>query len=228
MNKALIRLKKGVTALLICTIAFALGACNRTDGGDSLGDTLSSFSYEAGNWDGNIYSSNFLGFKVTMPDNWTAASEEEISTEKENIINDSLASSDASREEIERGIIYEFKLTNDATYSYVNVVLKDMDIVYSMAYSEEDFMNVYRQNMQQMNVGDMRISAMSDPQWVNLAGNKYYMSEMEYSYNNTTTYQRIYLRKIGTFMENLTMSVVDKEEFKEIESMFSPMDTTNN
>lgn len=219
MKRASNLIKKGLAAVLICITALAITACN-TNGDGSEGNTVSSFSYQQGTWSDNVYTSDFLGIKLALSDNWSAASQEEIDKEKQNIINDSLSDSNASPEEIERGIEYDLKLTNDTTHSSMNIVLKDMDIIYSMVYTEEDYMNSYRQNMQQMNIGNMYITAMSDPKWVTLGGNKYYMSEMEYSYENTTTYQRIYLRKIGTYMENLTMSVVSPEEFNEIESMF--------
>lgn len=209
-------MKRALALLMIITTMLTFTACKQ-DGG-----SISHLGYEAGVWNEDVYTSSFLNTSITVADGWVAATENEILAEKQHIIQDSMASSEASKEEIERGIIYELKLTNDKTYAFMDIVLKDMDIIYSMAYSEEDFMAVYRKNMQEINMENMYISSMSDAQWVTLGGNEYYMMEIEYSYNTSfSAHQRIYLKKFGTYMCNLTMSVVNPEEFADIESMFA-------
>jgi len=211
-------MKRALALLMIVVVMLTFASCKwGRDGG-----SISSLNYEEGSWNENVYSSSFLNTAIIVADDWEAATEEEIAAEKQHIIEDSMASSEASKEEIERGIIYELKLTNDESFAYMDIVLKDMDIIYSMAYSEEDFMAVYRKNMQEINMENMYISSMNDAKWVTLGGNEYYMMEMEYSYNKSfSAYQRLYLKKIGTYMCSLTMSVVDKAEFTEVEGMFS-------
>ena len=211
-------MKRALALLMIIATMLTFASCKRGGG------SISSLGYEAGIWNEDTYSSSFLNTTINVADGWTVATEDEILAEKQHIIEDSKASSEASQEEIERGIIYELKLTNDKTYAFMDIVLKDMDIIYSMAYSEEDFMAVYRKNMQEINMENMYISSMSDAQWVTLGGNEYYMMEIEYSYNNSfSAHQRIYLKKFGTYMCNLTMSVVNPDEFAEIENMFSAL-----
>ncbi len=211
-------MKRLIALIMIITTLLSLTACKWDNDNNT---TISHLNYKDGWWRDNMYHSEFLDTTIIVANGWKAATEEEIAEEKQHIIEDSTASSEASKEEIERGIIYELKLTNDKTYAFMDIVLKDMDIIYSMAYSEEDFMAVYRKNMQEINMENMYISSMSDAEWVTLGGNDYYMMEIEYSYNNSfTAYQRIYLKKIGTYMCNLTMSVVDTAEFEVIENMF--------
>ncbi len=204
-------MKKTLAVVIAIITALTFASCSKK----------ATKQYEPGKWKGNEYKSEFLNATIKVSDGWTIATKDELAKEEQIIIEDSMASTDASREEIERGIICELKLTNDKTFAYMDIVLKDMDIIYSAAHSEEDYMEVYRQNMQNVTVEDMSISSMSDAKWVKLGGNDSYMMEVEYSYANADpVYQRIYFRKVGTYMCTLTMSVVDKAEFTAIEDMF--------
>lgn len=207
-----------IALMVILTLIIPFSGCKSTQ----MSDTLSNLHHKPGTWNGSVYSSEFLNTTVSVPNGWTIATEQELEQGRQTIITDSMEDSQATKEEIERGIIYEFKLTNHDTYSTVNLVLKDMDIIYSMAYNEEDFMDVYCKNMQQLEIDGMYISKMSDPEWVTLGGSKYLMCELQYDIDgHLANYQKIYLRKIGTYMANLTIAGLDKRHFDGIENMFT-------
>lgn len=212
-------MKRLIAILFAIVIMFTLTCCSL----NNPNSIVSGLAYQPGEWNKGTYNSAFLNTSIVLSGNWYSVSEKELAREKQVIIKESMGDTDATEEEVERGVEYELKIANETSQADLSIVHKDMDIIYSMAYSEEDILNAYKQNMQNLSNDDMHIISMSSPQWVPLGENEYYMLEIEYSYQRTmTTYQRIYLRKIGTYMTTLTMSAIDKAEFNRLEDMFGP------
>lgn len=74
-------MKKWLALLLAAMMALALVACGDTpanDNNDNKDNDTKTEEFARGSWDGNVYTNDSLGLTVTIPEEWSVATDEEL------------------------------------------------------------------------------------------------------------------------------------------------------
>ena len=74
-------MKKWLALLLAAMMALALVACGDTpakDNNDNKDNDTKTEEFARGSWDGNVYTNDSLGLTVTIPAEWSVATDEEL------------------------------------------------------------------------------------------------------------------------------------------------------
>lgn len=182
------------TALVMLILAFA--GCGN------------SFTLEKGEWNGNTFTNEVTGVKLTIDDNWVAATDEELAEMMDLTIDevtdgDSNSLSDAV---LKLQNIFDCMVTNNSTGSSVIVLYENLTVSGSSKMTAEEYLNTLKEQLPSSLGTAFEIGEVSER---TVGSNTYKTLCADASDSGVVQY---YLtRKIDNYMINIIVTAVGQE-----------------
>lgn len=179
-----------IITLLVCLVVMltAFTACDFNSGTAAI---------KAGKWEEDVFTNNWSGIKVTLPDGYTSLSKvemEQLFAQGEEIIVNDPGLSDIEIDKIKTKVLYEFMIKfpdqkTNISLSYENMSYAGKIISEKMYLDKlkEEFSKITQMKYTFLNSGKEEI-----------AGKNY--TAANFSLNSGAAFQTIYLRKIDDVM----------------------------
>ena len=198
-------MKKAVAFILLIVTVTLLCACG------------SNVKVKHGSTEGNIYTNESIGLKFTKPDKWTFATESEIA----NIMN--IAAEEFDIEEmLEQGktaTIVEFLAMDRTTGNNVSMNFENLEKSNSTLISEKKYIEYSKEKMQeQFKSHGYEFGEIKDAKLGNV---NFKTFEATCKYNGVSMKQQMYIKKYGSYMAVITITVVNGASVSDVENMFS-------
>ena len=183
-------------------------------------------NFKRGTVEGNVYTSEFGGFKLTAPDDWKFATDEQI-LQVMNIGANAVYSdkADAALEianqaTISDAICMNSSSTENITISYENLA---KNVALPDDASAEDYFAIA--DRQFALIPSMKYTKVSGPENTTLGGNEYLRAVYDVDYGNITLKQAYYVRRVEDFINVISVtSYAPDKDILSYEELFSAID----
>ncbi len=174
-----------------------------------------------GSWENNVYTNTFLGLSYTLPEDWQAATDEEILS-----MMGLGAELLGKKEDLEKSLesqqsIYDFYVVNDTTGSNINISFENLSLsIGGILYSEEDYADVVTQQLQSLEGMTYIIGAYEE---VTLGDKTFLKVPATVEYSGISMEQQYYFHKEGKYMCSiiLTCTSIDTKTPEQIMESFT-------
>ena len=183
-------------------------------------------NFKRGTVEGNVYTSEFGGFKLTAPDDWKFATDEQI-LQVMNIGANAVYSdkADAALEianqaTISDAICMNSSSTENITISYENLA---KNVALPDDASAEDYFAIA--DRQFALIPSMKYTKVSGPENTTLGGNEYLRAVYDVDYGNITLKQAYYVTRVDDFINVISVtSYAPDKDILSYEELFSAID----
>ena len=183
-------------------------------------------NFKRGTVEGNVYTSEFGGFKLTAPDDWKFATDEQIlqvmNIGANAVYNDKAdaALEIANQATISDAICMNSSSTENITISYENLA---KNVALPDDASAEDYFAIA--DRQFALIPSMKYTKVSGPENTTLGGNEYLRAVYDVDYGNITLKQAYYVRRVEDFINVISVtSYAPDKDILSYEELFSAID----
>lgn len=198
-------MKRLLSATLCLIVAVTLIGCSQAP----------TAKFTRGTWDGNVYTSEFLGLTFTKPENWEIASDEEM----EELFGISMDMMEADTDAAKQQVIFDMLVADPETNSNISFMFQNLSVIKGgKSITEEQFAKSIEEQS----------SALEGVTYVAGELKTATFGEKDYKYmSSTITMQGVemnqiaIIRKEGNYIFNATATTTGGETVEEILAMFS-------
>ena len=194
-------MKRWLALLLAAMMAFALVACGDTpaNNGDNKKDDTKTEEFARGSWEGNVYTNDSLGLTITVPENWTVASDEELA-EITGVVIENTANEDLSAEFLKAQNMYEMMAQDNEAGTNIIVMAENLAVsVGGTSYDEKAYSDVVINNLPEENG-----YTFAEGETLTIGGRDYYHVQAS-AYNGALGQDYLFTR-VGKYMVCIIMS----------------------
>lgn len=157
-----------------------------------------------GTWNGNVYTNESIGLTVTKPDDWAAASDEEMGTILD-AGSELIDLDDETLDAAQAQAIYDMVIS--APMSGDNVMIMMERNTYDL--NEEQYAEAFTSQLQAMTTGELTYTFDESVQGntQKIGAHDYYTIAAQSTYQNQTLSQYYYLRKQGGYMVGISCTL---------------------
>ena len=170
-----------------------------------------------GTIEGNVYTSEFMGLSFTKPDSWVYSTDEEIA-QVMNVGAEILERSEFEQKAAELATIYDMMVKDMLWGNNINISFENLVMSQASNITVEQYIETFKALMNQQ--AAMMNYEFAETEAVKLGELDFSKVAATGSYSGVSFDQYIYLRKEGTYMIVITISVFDGTEASEFEAMF--------
>ena len=200
--------------LLLCLMGTMVGCANKNpnNGNENAANALSR-----GTINGDLYSSEFIGLNFTKPKGWIYSTDEDIASMMQ--ISSELLQTDKFVEQVAKmSTVYDMMAKDPLSGNNINVVFENLKVSGSSNITVEQYIEVAKKQLIQQ--APMLGYKFGEAEKCKLGELEFYRVPADGSYSGVQFNQRIYMRKEGTYMIVITLTLFDKTDGATIEKMF--------
>lgn len=189
-------------------------------------DPADGTNFERGVVDGNTYTSEFAGIKLTAPDGWKFA-DDEIILQMMNLGAETVYSSnaDAAKQIIEQSTISDALCMNSTSTQNITIAYENLNknVVLSTDTTAEDYFSILERQLAA--VPTITYTKESGPETVTMAGKEFLRGKFKAEMNSLSLEQAYYLRREGDFILAISCTGYNMDEdITTFEKYFSAID----
>lgn len=185
---------------------------SETEESSEAAETSQENVISRGTWDGNVYTNTFAGITYTKPEDWVAATDEEIAE----LFGEEFTVADL--ENTEQQVIMDTMVQNPVTGTNMFVQFENLSmLIGGMNMTTDTYLDVTKSQLTAMD--SMNYNVNADYSDIELSGNTYRVLEADVSDMNTKQYYCC--RKEGKYMIAITITVMGDDSVDDIYNCFS-------
>jgi len=201
-----------IVLTMVCLMGMMVGCGNDEQPGGTAAKTLSRGTFE-----GDVYTSEFIGVSFTKPKTWVYATDEEIAATMQ--IGAELVNQENFLAQAEKmNNVYDMMVRDVMTGNNINVVFENLKASASSNITVEQYIEVARKQL--IEQAPMLGYKFGEAEKCKLGEQEFYRLPAEGSYSGIAFNQRIYFRKEGSYMIVITLSLFDDTNGATIEALF--------
>lgn len=191
-------MRKFLTLLLAVLMVASLAACGNEP---AANDAPKSTDFTRGVWTDNCYTNEFLNLKLTMPEGWVYASDEELA-ELMGVITQN--SSNLSEEFINAKVIFDMMAQDPANGTSITLQVENMALtVGGSKITEKEYLDLTLSQIEQQGI----TCTLSDGVTETTIGDVTYQT-YDSTLNDGVLSQRYLISMVGKYMVFITISCV--------------------
>lgn len=196
------------------------------EGSDSSPSAAEGTDFKRGVVDGNTYTSEFAGFKLTAPDGWKFA-DDEVILQMMNLGAETAYSNnaDAVKKIVEQATISDALCMNSSSTQNITISYENLNknIALSTDTTVEDYYSILERQLAA--VPTITYTKTAGPETVTMAGKDFLKATFKAEMNNLELEQAYYLRREGDFILAISCTAYNMDEdISTFESYFSALD----
>lgn len=200
--------------LMICLLGVMVGCSDKAP--DATPETEAK-TVSRGTIEGNVYTSEFIGVSFTKPDLWVYSTDEEIAAAMQ--IGAELLDAENFAEQAEKmNNVYDMMVRDMLTGNNINIVFENLKASGSSNITEEQYIEVAKAQLKEQ--ASMLNYVFGEAEKCKLGEQEFYRLPAEGGYSGVSFEQRIYIRKEGTYMIVITLTLFDGNDGSAYEAMF--------
>ncbi|MBQ8623538.1 MAG: hypothetical protein IJ424_04070 [Oscillospiraceae bacterium] len=208
-------MKRLFALLVVFIVAFSMVGCADT-AKDIVNKTLTR-----GTFDGNVYTSEYVGIKFTKPDSWVFATEEEMNSLMDAGA-DVMDQSDYQKSLSEMLTVFDMMASDPETGNNINFVYENLKLSDSVDITEDEYIESFKTNLE--SIADISYT-FGEVETVTLGGVEFIKLNCDAVYYQVVSMkQAVYLKKVGDYMVSITLTLVDGSDASNIEAYFSAIE----
>lgn len=174
---------------------------------------------DLGTVDGTTYTNETFGFRCKLADDWTYATTDEL-LQLGNIVADA-ANNEQLKETLENteSFYCMYAQKNDLTQN-INVVVENLGLMNNLMLSEEGYAEMGTSQMESMAESMGMEDLQMDQKEIDFAGDKHYSTDITFTTQGTSVYERQVYIKASGYMCVITMSAADAADLDTLQSVF--------
>lgn len=210
--------------LALLMIAALAGCSSKPERGEISGDDKSAETadYSTPERSGNTYSSKFLGAKITLDENWTFSTDEEIAAM--NNLTADLMGDEFSEQLKKADVIYDMMVADSATGDNININFENMGLVLGKVVSPKAYLELsqetYESAMAQIGAENVKSSLGK----VDFAGEKEDALIGKIEASGVSMYQVVIAKSCGNYMASITITTMLEDRTADLIAKFEPVD----
>ncbi len=206
-------MKRFVMLLLVMSLLVTTVGCAAM----ALIPAVKGKSVSRGTIEGDVYTSEFIGVSFTRPSTWVYATDEEIANAMQ--IGAELMNKENFAAQAEKmNNVYDMMASDLMSGDNINIVFENLKASNSSNITEEQYIEVVK-NMLKEQVA-MFNYVVGDAEKCKLGQQEFYRLPIEGNYLGADFKQFMYIRKEGTYMVVITLSLFSDKKLAEYEAMF--------
>lgn len=225
-------MKKLLTLSLVVSMLLSCVACGSSKKSADLGNTgtvtesslknnestkSEKKEISRGEINGNVYYSEYSDLTFTKPDSWVYLSDEEIAAMM-NVGAELLDYNEFTKTAAEMLSVFDMGVKDLATNTNINISYENLTMSGSTAITEDGYLDAVESQLAAVEAMDITVNGRST---VRLAGKEYGKMDCTTKYGNVEMKQVYYVRKIGSYMLAMVVTIPDGYTVSEIEDMIS-------
>ncbi len=206
-------MKRFLMMLLVVCLLGTLAGCREKDPAPEVtGKTLSR-----GTIDGDVYTSEFIGVSFTKPKTWVYSTDEEIAATMQ--IGAELLNQENFAAQAEKmNNVYDMMVRDLMTGDNINIGFENLKASNSSNITEEQYIEVAKNQLKEQ--ASMLNYVFGEAEKCKLGQKDFYRLPAEGAYSGVSFDQFIYIRKEGTYMIVITLTLFGDTAATEYEAMF--------
>ncbi len=206
-------MKRFVMLLLVMSLLVTMVGCS----GLALIPDVKGKTVSRGTIEGDVYTSEFIGVSFTRPKTWVYATDEEIANAMQ--IGAELMNKENFGAQAEKmNNVYDMMASDLMSGDNINIVFENLKASNSSNITEEQYIEVAKNMLKEQ--AAMFNYVIGDAEKCKLGQQEFYRLPMEGNYLGAAFKQFMYIRKEGTYMVVITLSLFSDKEPAEYEAMF--------
>lgn len=208
-------MKKITIIVMTIVLSVCCCSCALIDAIDAIRDK--TVTVVRGEQDGNVYTNSSVNVTFTKTDEMIFWTDEEIA-ELMQIGLDQLKNGEDLAELVDVALIYEFNASDPSTNNGVMLVIENLAYTGSTKWSEEQYMQVSINQIKSQTNMNYSFSEISEKK---LGKENYTFVEATVKTGLSAISQYIYVRKVGKYMLQISITSTDGTPLSYYEAMFS-------
>ena len=206
-------MKKVMSLILALLLTVSLAAC----GGKSDEPDL-----HRGTVDGDTYTSEFLGLKLTVDEDWVIADDEQLA-EHSGVVKESFTDEEI-RAEIEKGgSVTDLYALNQADGSSVNITIQKLSLVSGMLATEDAYAEANLKQLPDVLAdGGITVDSLEKTK-VTFAGKEHVALTLEGTVQELPLYETIVIVKAGSYISCITAATFFEDTTADLLDLFQPL-----
>ena len=208
-------MKKIVSVFLSLLLIVSLAAC----GGKSAAEEA---ELHRGTVEDNVYTSQFLGIRLTVDEDWIIADDEQLA-ELSGMVLDSFTDEDVKAQIEKGGSVMDLYALNQADGSSVNINFQKLSFISGVLVSEDAYAEeTMKQLPDTLASSGITVSKLEKAN-VTFAGKEHVALTMEGTVQDLPLYETIVLVKTGSYMACVTAATFFEDTTADLLAMFQPL-----
>lgn len=203
-------MKKTLALLLLLISLVSLFACGKSG---------PEKEFARGTVAGNKYVSEFADLTLTVPENWSFNTDEQIS-ELSGVSAELLADNEKLKDAMLESLI-DAMAVDSATGNNINLTFENLKITTGLAMSEQKYAEAARNTLISGYQSMGATVTCSDPEECKLGGNTFRRIVADVTLNGVSLCQYCYVRKVEGWALSIAVTIVDGTDIGVFEAMFS-------
>lgn len=200
--------------MMICMLGGLIGC---SAGGKDKETEAPTKEISRGTVDGDVYTSEFIGISFTKPELWVYSTDEEIAAAMQ-VGAEILDVENFSAEAAKLSSVYDMMAKDLMTGNNINVTFENLKVSGSSNITVEQYIKVFEDLM--IEQAAMMNYQFGEAEKCKLGEQDFYRVPAEGNYLSIDFDQYIYIRKEGTYMIVITLSLFDGSDVATYEAMF--------
>lgn len=193
---------------------------------DATPSAAEGTDFKRGVVEGNVYTNEFAGFKLTAPDGWKFA-DDEVILQMMNLGAETAYSNnaDAVKKIVEQATISDALCMNSSSTQNITISYENLNknIALSTDTTVEDYYSILERQLAA--VPTITYTKTAGPETVTMAGKDFLKATFKAEMNNLELEQAYYLRREGDFILAISCTAYNMDEdISTFESYFSALD----
>lgn len=202
--------------LLFCLMGMMAGCGGKTPDNSDKGETGKTLS--RGTIVDDVYTSEFMGVSFRKPKGWVYSTDEEIAAVMQ--IGADLLNTDKFLEQAAKmNTVYDMMVKDPLSGNNINIVFENLKLSASSNITVEQYIEVAKKQL--IDQAPMLGYKFGESEKCKLGEQEFYRVPAEGEYSGVKFNQRLYMRKEGTYMIVITLTLFDKTDGASIEALFN-------
>ena len=202
--------------LLVCFMGAAVGCASKTPDNSQTEETGKTLS--RGTIVDDVYTSEFMGVSFRKPKGWVYSTDEEIAAVMQ-IGADLLNTDEFLEQAAKMSTVYDMMVKDPLSGNNINIVFENLKMSASSNITEEQYIEVAKKRL--IEQAPMLGYKFGQEEKCKLGEQEFYRVPADGEYSGVKFNQRMYVRKEGTYMIVITLTLFDKTDGASIEALFN-------